>query len=274
VTPARVGELALGGGGPLFLIAGPCAIEGEAHAMDHAAALRDIARAAGVPFIYKSSFDKANRQSLSSSRGAGLAEGLRILARVRREIGVPVLTDIHETSQASAAAEAVDVIQIPAFLCRQTDLVLAAAATGRALNLKKGQFVAPQDMRPIVEKAEAGGAKNILVTERGFQFGYQNLVVDMRSIPVLRSMGRPVVFDAGHSVQRPGAGGGKSGGEREMIPVLARAAVAAGCDGLFVECHRDPDRAPSDGPNMLRLEELPALLGQLTAIRAAVGPRP
>jgi 2-dehydro-3-deoxyphosphooctonate aldolase (KDO 8-P synthase) len=253
------------------LIAGPCAIETERHAVEHAGALAEMARAAGMPFIYKSSFDKANRQSLGSYRGPGLRAGLRILARVRRKVGVAVLTDIHEAAQARPAAEAVDVLQIPAFLCRQTDLVTAAARTGRAVNIKKGQFVAPEDMGTIVRKAASTGNRAILLTERGFQFGYRNLVADMRAIPVMREFGVPVVFDAGHSVQRPGAAGGSSGGDREMIPVLARAAVAAGADGLFVECHRDPDRAPSDGPNMLKLGQVPELLGQLAAIRAAIG---
>lgn len=266
----RVGPLELGGGGPLFLIAGPCAIETERHALEHAAALRDMAREAGIPFIYKSSFDKANRQSLKSYRGPGLKAGLRILSRVRRKVGVPVLTDVHDPAQAVAAAEVVDVLQIPAFLCRQTDLVTAAARTRKAVNIKKGQFVAPEDMESIVAKAASTGNRRILVTERGFQFGYRNLVADMRAIPVMRRFGYPVVFDAGHSVQKPGAAGGKSGGDREMIPVLARAAVAAGCDGLFVECHRNPDRAPSDGPNMLRLDAVPGLLRTLTAIRAAI----
>lgn len=265
----RVGELELGAGAPLFFIGGPCVIENEAHTLDHAAALRDIARELEIPFIFKTSFDKANRQSLDSYRGPGLEEGMRILKKVRREVGVPLLTDIHEASQAAVAGAVVDVLQIPAFLSRQTDLVLAAAATGRAVNLKKGQFVAPWDMKTIVAKAASGGNANLLVTERGFQFGYRNLVADMRAIPILREMGYPVVFDAGHSVQQPGAAGGRSGGDRAMIPVLARAAVAAGCDGLFIECHRDPDRAPSDGPNMLELDEVPALLRQVKAIHEA-----
>lgn len=264
----RVGDLELGG--ELFFIGGPCVIESEEHALDHAAAIRDITREAGIPFVFKSSYDKANRQSLGSFRGPGPEKGMMILDKVKRRVGVPILTDVHDLSQVPAAATVADVLQIPAFLCRQTDLVVAAAATGRAVNVKKGQFVAPEDMRTIVEKAAAGGNRNILVTERGFQFGYRNLVVDMRAIPIMRGFGYPVVFDAGHSVQKPGAADGASGGDREMIPVLARAAVAAGCDGLFIECHRDPDRAPSDGPNMLKLDDLPGLLRQVKAIRGAL----
>lgn len=258
------------GGGALAYIGGPCAIESEAHALEHAAAIRDICKAAGVPFVYKSSYDKANRLSGGSFRGPGMKEGLRILARVKKEIGVPILTDIHEIDQAAPVAEVADIVQIPAFLSRQTDLTVAAAKTKRVVNIKKGQFLAPWDVGHLIDKVRGAGNDAVLVTERGASFGYNNLVADMRSLPAMRAFGAPVIFDAGHSVQLPGAAGGKSGGQREMIPVLARAATAAGCDGLFIEVHRDPDAAPSDGPNMIKLDALDALLRQCVKIHAAV----
>jgi 2-dehydro-3-deoxyphosphooctonate aldolase (KDO 8-P synthase) len=252
------------------LIAGPCVIESEGLCLRVAASLARTCRRLGVPFIFKASFDKANRSSIQSFRGPGLDAGLRTLAKVRAEVGVPVLTDIHTGDQAAAAADVVDVLQIPAFLCRQTDLLVAAARTGRIVNVKKGQFLAPQDMGNVVRKlAEAGGRK-VMLTERGTTFGYHNLVADMRAIPILRQFGFPVIFDATHSVQLPGAGGERSGGEREFAPVLARAAVAAGADGVFLETHPDPDRALSDGPNMIPLAAMPRLLATLLKVREAV----
>jgi 2-dehydro-3-deoxyphosphooctonate aldolase (KDO 8-P synthase) len=274
----RVGPVTLGGGAPLALIGGPCAIESEGHALAMAERLRAAADAAGVPFVYKSSYDKANRSSVRSYRGPGLREGLRILRRVKEAVGVPVLSDVHAVEEVEAAAEVLDVLQVPAFLCRQTDLVLACGRTGKPVNVKKGQFVAPADMGNIVEKLRSTGTEAILLTERGASFGYNNLVVDFRSLPIMRDLGYPVVFDATHSVQLPGGAGDRSGGERQYVPALARAAVAVGVDALFMEIHEDPDRAMpdgqplSDGPNMLRLDDLPRLLRELTAIRAAVGP--
>jgi 2-dehydro-3-deoxyphosphooctonate aldolase (KDO 8-P synthase) len=253
-----------------FFIGGPCVIEGEAHALRHAKAIAGICADLGVPFVYKSSYDKANRTSGKTFRGPGLRDGLKILAAVKRRLGLRVLTDVHSPEEAKAAAKVVDVLQIPALLCRQTDLVEAAAKTGRTVNIKKGQFMDPWSMKNILEKATAAGNRDVLLTERGTTFGYRNLVVDMRSIPVMKSFGCRVVMDAGHSVQQPGGLGNASGGMREMIPVLARAGIAAGADGLFCEVHEDPDRAPSDGPNMLRLAELPALLGRLLALRRAL----
>lgn len=258
------------GGGALVFIGGPCAIESEAHALDHAAAIRDVCRAVGVPFVFKSSYDKANRLSGDSYRGPGLKEGLRILARVKKEIGAPILTDVHAVEQAAPVAEVADILQIPAFLSRQTDLAVAVAKTKKVVNIKKGQFLAPWDVGPLIDKIRRAGNDDVLVTERGASFGYNNLVADMRALPAMRAFGCPVIFDAGHSVQLPGASGGRSGGQREMIPVLARAAVAAGCDGLFIEVHRDPDAAPSDGPNMIRLDTLDALLRQCMKIHAAI----
>jgi 2-dehydro-3-deoxyphosphooctonate aldolase (KDO 8-P synthase) len=259
---------AIFGGPELVLIAGPCVIESYDSCVRHAARLKEIAHRAQLPFIFKSSFDKANRSSYSSFRGPGLVEGLEILARVKREAGVAILTDIHEPSQAAPTAQVVDVIQIPALLSRQTDLIEAAAKTGCAVNIKKGQFLAPWDMKAAVAKAEHAGTRKIILTERGFLFGYNNLVSDMRSLVIMRRLGYPVVFDATHSAQLPGAGeGGKmSGGQREFVAPLARAAVAAGVDGIFMEVHEDPDRALSDGPNSYRLDELPALLETLKQI--------
>jgi len=261
-----VGDLSIGNDRPLVLIAGPCAIESRAHALETAEALAGIAAAAGIGLIYKSSFDKANRTSLESPRGIGMAEGLAILAEVRETVGCPVITDVHLPDQCAIVAEAVDVLQIPAFLCRQTDLIVAAAETGRPLNIKKGQFLAPWDMVNVVAKAEQAGNRNVMVCERGASFGYNTLVSDMRSLPVLAETGCPVVFDATHSVQQPGGQGGRSGGQREFVPVLARAAVAVGVAAVFMETHQDPDSAPSDGPNMVPIAELPKLLARLVAL--------
>ena len=263
-----IGGVAVGNDLPLVLIAGPCAIESRDHALRTCEVLVRLAAELGLGLIYKSSYDKANRTSLASPRGVGLEEGLAILAELRAVHGCPVLTDVHERGHCVLAAEHVDVLQIPAFLCRQTDLVVAAAATGRAVNIKKGQFLAPWDMAHVVAKAKAGGNRDILVTERGASFGYNMLVSDMRALPILASGGDPVVFDATHSVQQPGGLGAASGGRREFVPVLARAAVAVGVAALFMETHEDPDRAPSDGPNMVPLAELPALLRRLVALDA------
>jgi 2-dehydro-3-deoxyphosphooctonate aldolase (KDO 8-P synthase) len=254
----------------LSLIAGPCVIENEDLCLRIAAALRRACDRLDVFYVFKASYDKANRTSSQSFRGPGLDAGLAVLDRVRKKIGVPVLTDVHTESQAAIAGEVVDVLQIPAFLCRQTDLIEAAAATGRILNLKKGQFLSPSEMGSVVEKARRAGAKRMLVTERGTTFGYHNLVADMRSIPILRRFGCPVIFDATHSVQLPGAGGSQSGGQREFAPLLARCALAAGAQGLFIETHPRPDRALSDGPNMIPLAEMPALLRELLKIFHAV----
>jgi 2-dehydro-3-deoxyphosphooctonate aldolase (KDO 8-P synthase) len=274
--PVAVGSVTIGGGAPLALIGGPCAIENERHALMTAERLAAIAADCRVPFIYKSSYDKANRSSVNSYRGPGLVEGLRILRKVRDTLRVPVLSDVHQVSEVDPAAEVLDVIQIPAFLCRQTDLLLAAAATGKPVNVKKGQFVAPRDMKNVVDKILSKGNEAILLTERGTSFGYNNLVVDMRGLPIMGSFGYPIVFDATHSVQLPGGAGDRSGGERQYVPALARAAVAIGVDALFMEMHEDPDRTLpdgrplSDGPNMLRIDDLPPLLRQLRAIGAAV----
>jgi len=276
--PVAVGAITIGGGAPLALIGGPCAIENERHALMTAERLIRIAADRRVPFIYKSSYDKANRSSVNGYRGPGLIEGLRILKKVRDTLKVPVLSDVHQVSEVDPAAEVLDVIQIPAFLCRQTDLILAAAATGKPVNVKKGQFVAPRDMQNVVDKVLSKGNESILLTERGTSFGYNNLVVDMRALAIMREFGYPIVFDATHSVQLPGGAGDRSGGERQYVPALARAAVAFGVDALFMEMHEDPDRTLpdgrplSDGPNMLRIDDLPRLLEQLGAIGAAVKP--
>ncbi|HEV8472947.1 MAG TPA: 3-deoxy-8-phosphooctulonate synthase [Methylomirabilota bacterium] len=268
----RVGALTVGGGAPLVLIGGPCAIENEKHALMTAERLVAIAADKRVPFVYKSSYDKANRSSVHAYRGPGLVEGLRILRKVRDTLRVPVLSDVHQVSEVGPAAEVLDVLQIPAFLCRQTDLILAAAATGKPVNVKKGQFVAPGDMTNVVDKIRSTGNASILLTERGTSFGYHNLVVDMRGLADMRALGYPVVFDATHSVQLPGGAGDRSGGERKYVPALARAAVAVGVDALFMEMHEDPDRTLqdgrplSDGPNMLRIDDLPPLLDDLLAI--------
>jgi 2-dehydro-3-deoxyphosphooctonate aldolase (KDO 8-P synthase) len=271
-----VGSIRIGGGRPLVLIGGPCAIEDERHALMTAEQLTRIAADKRVPFIYKSSYDKANRSSVNGYRGPGLVEGLRILRKVRDTLRVPVLSDIHQVSEVDPAAEVLDVLQIPAFLCRQTDLILAAAATGKPVNVKKGQFVAPRDMKNVVDKLLSKGNESILLTERGTSFGYHNLVVDMRGLADMRELGYPVVFDATHSVQLPGGAGDRSGGERKYVPGLARAAVAFGVDALFMEMHEDPDRTLrdgrplSDGPNMLRIDDLPPLLDELLAIHGAL----
>ncbi len=262
----KVGTLSVGNDLPLALIAGPCVIESRSHALETASALREIADGAGIGLIYKSSFDKANRTSIDSPRGGGMARGLEILADVRETVKCPVLTDVHAPDQCGPTAEAVDVLQIPAFLCRQTDLIVAAARTGRPLNIKKGQFLAPWDMANVVAKARAAGNDDILVCERGASFGYNTLVSDMRALPILAQTGCPVVFDATHSVQQPGGLGARSGGQREFVPVLARAAVAAGVAAVFMETHRDPDNAPSDGPTMIPLAEMAALLDRLVAL--------
>jgi 2-dehydro-3-deoxyphosphooctonate aldolase (KDO 8-P synthase) len=258
------------GGGRLFLIAGPCVIENPRHPLQVAARLKDITEELGIPLIFKASYDKANRSSLGSYRGPGLEKGLEILAGVRERVGVPILTDVHETEQVERAAQVADVLQIPAFLCRQTDLVLESARSGRAVNIKKGQFMAPWDMKGVIDKAASTGNPRIMVTERGHSFGYNNLVVDMRSFPVLRSYGYPVIFDVTHSVQRPGGLGDRSGGEAHFIDTLAPAGMAAGVDGLFMEVHENPARALSDGPNAYRLGRLEKLLRRLLAVHEAV----
>jgi len=258
-----VGDLVIGNDLPLTLIAGPCVLESRTHALECARALAEIASRAGIGLIYKTSFDKANRTSTASERGIGLDDGLPILAEVREVTGLPVLTDVHLPEQCARVAQAVDVLQIPAFLSRQTDLVVAAAETGRALNIKKGQFLAPWDMKNVVAKAEEAGNMNVMVCERGVSFGYNTLVSDMRALPELAATGCPVVFDATHSVQQPGGQGTVSGGERKFVPVLARAAVAVGVAAVFMETHPDPDNAPSDGPNMIPLSQIEALIAEL-----------
>jgi 2-dehydro-3-deoxyphosphooctonate aldolase (KDO 8-P synthase) len=258
-----VGKVKFGNGLPLAVIAGPCALEGRTHAFEMAAALKEIAAGLGIGLVYKTSFDKANRTSASSARGLGLDKALTIFADLRRELSIPVLTDVHEPDQCAPVAEAVDVLQIPAFLCRQTDLLVAAAKTGRAINVKKGQFLAPWDMANVVAKITAAGNPNVLVTERGVSFGYNTLISDMRALPILAKIGAPVIFDATHSVQQPGGQGTSSGGERAFVPVLARAATAVGVAGVFIETHQDPDRAPSDGPNMIPLKDLAPLIERL-----------
>lgn len=275
--PVRIGSVTIGGGAPLALIGGPCAIENEKHALMMAERLQRITRAAAVPFIYKSSYDKANRSSIHAYRGPGLVEGLRILRKVKDETGLAVLSDVHDVSEVAPAAQVLDVLQVPAFLCRQTDLIVACARSGRPVNVKKGQFVAPRDMVNVVEKVRASGSEDLLLTERGTSFGYNNLIVDFRGLPIMRAFGYPVVFDATHSVQLPGGQGDRSGGERQFVQTLARAAVAVGVDALFMEIHEDPDRTLedgrplSDGPNMLRLDDLPRLLDELRAIAAGPG---
>jgi len=264
--PISIGSITIGAGHPLALIGGPCAIEGEAFMLEVATRLRDIAAKAGVPYIFKSSYDKANRTSIRSYRGPGLHEGLEILQKIKDVVGVPILSDVHTVDEVELAAEVLDVLQIPAFLCRQTDLVVAAARTGKPINVKKGQFLAPWDTKNIVDKIRSVGNAQVLLTERGASFGYNNLVADMRSLVIMRAFDVPVVFDATHSVQLPGGAGTASDGQREFVPHLARAAVATGCDALFMEIHPDPDHAPSDGPNMLHLEDLSALLTQVTQI--------
>lgn len=275
----RVRDVQVGNELPFVLIAGPCQIESEAHAFEMADALRAMAQAAGVGLIYKSSFDKANRTSAEAARGVGIVRGLQILAAVRERYQVPVLTDVHSADQCDPVAEAVDVLQIPAFLCRQTDLLLAAGETGRAVNVKKGQFLAPWDMAHVAAKIASTGNESILLTERGTSFGYNTLVNDFRGLPVMGGTGYPVVYDATHSVQQPGGQGASSGGQREFAPVLARAALAVGVAALFIECHPDPDHAPSDGPTMMPIAAMPALIARLKALddlckAASYVPRP
>src|SRR5215471_13129640 len=260
-----VGAVRFGNALPLTLIAGPCALESRGHAIEMAGALKEIAARLGIGLVYKTSFDKANRTSATSERGVGLEAALAVFEEIRNKLGVPVLTDVHESGQCAEVAGVVDVLQIPAFLCRQTDLLLAAARTGRAVNLKKGQFLAPWDMTHVVAKVTGAGNASVMVTERGVSFGYNTLVSDLRAIPLLARIGAPVIFDATHSVQQPGGLGTSSGGDREFVPVLARAAVAVGVAGVFIETHQDPDRAPSDGPNMVPLREMEGLLRRLIA---------
>ena len=264
-----LGQVKFGNDLPISLIAGPCALESRAHALEVATALKEIAGRLGIGLVYKTSFDKANRTSASAGRGIGLESALPIFAEIRSSLGLPVLTDVHEASQCAEVAQAVDVLQIPAFMCRQTDLLVAAAATGKTVNVKKGQFLAPWDMSNVVAKITGAGNPNVLVTERGASFGYNTLVSDMRALPILaRTTGAPVIFDATHSVQQPGGKGASSGGEREFVPVLARAAVAVGVAGVFIETHPDPDHAPSDGPNMVPLREFEGLVKRLMAFDA------
>jgi 2-dehydro-3-deoxyphosphooctonate aldolase (KDO 8-P synthase) len=264
----RIGGVEVANHLPLAFLCGPCQIESRAHALEVAAALREVAAAAGVPLVYKSSFDKANRTSASAARGVGIDEGLDMLAEVRAATGLPVLTDVHTEEQATRAGAVVDCLQIPAFLCRQTDLLLAAGRTGRPVNVKKGQFLAPWDMANVAAKIASTGNEGVLLCERGASFGYNTLVTDMRGLPIMAATGYPVVFDATHSVQQPGGQGASSGGQREFAPVLARAAVAVGVAAVFIETHPDPDRAPSDGPNMIPIREMPALIARLKAFDA------
>jgi 2-dehydro-3-deoxyphosphooctonate aldolase (KDO 8-P synthase) len=263
-----VGQVRFGNALPFCVIAGPCQLESRDHALEIASALQETARRLGIGLVFKTSFDKANRSSAAAARGVGLQAALPVFAEIRERLGLPVLTDVHSAEQCAPVAEAVDVLQIPAFLCRQTDLLLAAAATGRAVNVKKGQFLAPWDMGNIVDKLTGGGARDILLTDRGTSFGYNTLVSDFRGLPVMAGTGAPVVFDATHSVQQPGGLGTSSGGQREFVPVLARAAVAVGVAGLFIETHPDPDRAPSDGPNMVPLRQFEPLLRELMELDA------
>ncbi|MBS0250574.1 MAG: 3-deoxy-8-phosphooctulonate synthase [Proteobacteria bacterium] len=262
----RVGDVCFANDAPIAVLAGPCQMESRAHALEMAAALSEISKKLGIGLVYKSSFDKANRTSLTGRRGIGLEAALPVFAEIRETFGLPVVTDVHEVAQCAAVAEAVDVLQIPAFLCRQTDLLVAAAQTGRVVKIKKGQFLAPWDMKNVIAKVTGSGNPNVLVTERGSSFGYNTLVVDMRALPQMAETGAPVIFDATHAVQQPGGQGTSSGGDRRFVPVLARAAVAAGVAGLFIETHQDPDKAPSDGPNMVALKEFGALIAELQAI--------
>jgi len=264
----EVGSVRFGNHLPLSIIAGPCAMESRDHALEMATALKEITTKLGIGLVYKSSFDKANRTSITSRRGIGLDKALAIFADVKEALGIPVVTDVHEIEQCAPVGEVVDVLQIPAFLCRQTDLVVAAAKTGRAVNVKKGQFLAPWDMAHVAAKVTGAGNPNVMLTERGVSFGYNTLVSDMRALPIMAETGAPVIFDATHSVQQPGGKGATSGGQREFVPVLARAAVAVGVAGVFIETHQEPDKAPSDGPNMVPLKEMEALLSRLKAYDA------
>ena len=274
VRHVSAGPVTFGNNLPFALIAGPCALESRAHALETAEALKAIAGKLQIGFVYKTSFDKANRTSARSPRGVGMEKGLPILAEVREKVGCPVLTDVHTADQCAPVAEAVDILQIPAFLCRQTDLLMAAAATGKPVNIKKGQFLAPWDMANVVVKMDEAGNRNVLVTERGASFGYNTLVSDMRALPILARTGCPVIFDATHSVQQPGGQGASSGGEREFVPILARAAVAVGVAGLFIETHQDPDHAPSDGPTMMPLAKMADLLSSLQKFDQIAKSRP
>jgi 2-dehydro-3-deoxyphosphooctonate aldolase (KDO 8-P synthase) len=266
----NVGNIKIGGKNPLVLIAGPCVIESETKSLDAAKRIQEITGRLKIPFIFKSSFDKANRLSGDSYRGPGLKKGLEVLAKVKQKIKVPILSDVHCSRDISEAAKLLDIIQIPAFLCRQTDIIVAAAKTGRVVNIKKGQFLAPWDILPIIKKVESTGNKKIIITERGVSFGYNNLVSDLRSLSIMRDFGYPVIYDATHSVQIPGGKGSCSGGQRQFVAGLSRAAVAFGCDGLFLEVHQDPDKAPCDGPNMISLQELEKLLKEIKKIEAVL----
>mgnify|MGYP001366608885 CR=1 FL=1 len=266
MSSIKIGKLEISNNAPLVFIAGPCAIESKAHSLSMAHNLKKISTELGVGLIFKSSFDKANRTSIKSFRGPGIDDGLKVLQKIKDETELPLITDIHEVSQAEVVAEVIDIIQIPAFLCRQTDLLIAAAKTGKIINVKKGQFLAPWDMANVIKKIEDSGNRNILLTERGASFGYNTLVSDMRALPIMSKFGFPIVFDATHSVQQPGGMGEKSGGQREFVPYLARAAIAVGVSALFMETHEDPDSAPSDGPNMIPLNEVKSLLKKLIEI--------
>ncbi|OIO35084.1 MAG: 3-deoxy-8-phosphooctulonate synthase [Candidatus Omnitrophica bacterium CG1_02_44_16] len=270
VREVKIGNVTIGGSQPLALIAGPCVIESEKSVLRHAEKLKKLASLMGVPLIFKSSYDKANRTSISSFRGPGLKDGLRILKKVKKEFGLPILSDVHNVEEAKAAGESLDCLQIPAFLCRQTDLLVAAAKTGRAINVKKGQFLSPWNMKDVIKKIESARNHNILLTERGASFGYNNLVVDFRGLDIMRNLGYPVIFDATHSVQLPGASGSCSGGEREYAAALSRAAVAFGCDGLFLEVHERPQAAKCDGPNMISFDSLEKLLSEVVALDRVV----
>jgi 2-dehydro-3-deoxyphosphooctonate aldolase (KDO 8-P synthase) len=259
----HINDITIGNDRPFVLIAGPCVLESRAHALEMSAALKEMTDQLGIPFIYKTSFDKANRTSIHGERGMGMVDGLPILAEIKETMGCPIITDVHGAEQCAPVAEVVDILQIPAFLCRQTDLLKAAAQTGKPINIKKGQFLAPWDMANVVKKMESFGNSRLMVCERGASFGYNTLVSDMRSLPIMARFGYPVVFDATHSVQQPGGAGASTGGERQFVPVLARAAVSVGVAAVFIETHQDPDNAPSDGPNMIRLQDLPQLLSEL-----------
>lgn len=269
-----IGNISVGNDLPFMIFAGPCQMESREHAFEMASALKEICGKLGIGLVYKSSFDKANRTSVSGKRGIGLEGALPVFADIRESLGLPIVTDVHEAEQCAQVAEVADVLQIPAFLCRQTDLLLAAAATGKVIKVKKGQFLAPWDMKNVVNKVLAGGNSNVLVTERGASFGYNTLVSDMRSLPIMAETGCPVIFDATHSVQQPGGQGGSSGGDRRFVPVLARAAIAVGVAGLFIETHQDPDNAPSDGPNMVPLDQMEQLLSELKAFDEVAKARP
>ncbi|SVC58853.1 uncharacterized protein METZ01_LOCUS311707 [marine metagenome] len=266
----KVGKVEIGAGRPIALIAGPCVIESQKHALNTAEKIKQAANDANIPFIFKASYDKANRSSIDSFRGPGLIKGLKSLEKIKQELDIPILSDVHTEEEIEPAAQVLDVLQIPAFLCRQTNLIKKAAKTGRAVNVKKGQFMAPWDMKNVVDKLSQSGCKKALLTERGFTFGYNNLVVDMRSLVLMRDLGYPIVFDATHSLQLPGGEGKKSGGQRELIPDLIRGAVAVGCDAVFMEVHPNPDKAKSDGPNMLKLSQLPKILEQINSLNWAI----